>query len=50
METIKPMPTEPDADKSLIELGPFFDKYSEEYGRLLEEDETVSIEKKAATA
>ncbi|MCP4667612.1 MAG: radical SAM protein [Deltaproteobacteria bacterium] len=50
MEKIKPMPTEPEADKSLIELGSFFDQYSEEYGRLLEEEESVSTEKKAATA
>jgi len=50
MQEIKPRPTEPDADKALFELGPFLDKYAEEYGRLLDEDEPVSIEKKAATA
>ncbi len=38
IDKIKPKPTEPEADKVLKDLAPFFDKYSEEYGRLLEKE------------
>jgi hypothetical protein len=40
MEKIHPKPTEPDADKALYDLGPFLDRYAQEYAHLLEKDQT----------
>jgi MoaA/NifB/PqqE/SkfB family radical SAM enzyme len=38
MRDIKPRATEPEADKVIQDLGPFFDRYAEEYGRLLKQE------------
>lgn len=47
LQEIRPRGTQPQAENLLTELAPFLDKYAQEYGRLLDEEKSLSSSQEA---